>query len=300
MVDSSQLQVLIAVDNSISLSQAAESLNITQSAVSQNLKSLENKVGFPVVTRQGKKVVLTPNGKKLVKVGKNYLKKVEDAITDILQENNKIAGEIKLGTMFGIGKSWVAHRLIEFSSHFPDLTVKVKMDFPENLIADFENHELNCLVLPENLTPAHSEHRVLHNENCTLVFPDSDKFKITDKTSLKELCEFPLIFFEERDPLFYHWCRQKFGSVPRNLKPRIVVNGFGQMLQAVNEGLGIAVVPTHVFRRSFFKKKVKTLGKEADIHSSAFNFIYHSEDKDSLKIDTVFDFLIKEVERLDI
>ena len=99
--------------------------------------------------------------------------------------------------------------------------------------------------------------------------------------------------------MFYSWCREKYGSVPRNVKPRIVTNSFGQILQAVNENLGIAVVPTHVFRRSFFKDKVKTLGKEFDIISGEFLFIFHSEDAESLKINTVYDFH-KEVSKLDI
>jgi DNA-binding transcriptional LysR family regulator len=300
MIESSQLQVLMALSESSSLSQAAEVLHITQSAVSQNLKSLESKVGFAVVARQGKKVVLTPSGRRLAKLGKNYFKKLDDAITDILQDQNIIAGKLRVGTLFGIGKSWIASRMIEFSSHFPDMAIDVKMDFPEKLLKSFENHDLDCLILPDKLIPAHSEHLILHNEYSTLVYPDNNKYNITTETSLKELCEKPLIFFEERDPLFYQWCKEKHGTVPRNIKPRIIVNAFGQMLQAVNEGLGIAVVPTHVFRRSFFKNKVKTLGKEFDIQSSEFHFVYHNDDKESLKIKTLYEFLHKEVDKLDL
>lgn len=300
MIESSQLQVLMALSEASSLSQAAEALHITQSAVSQNLKSLESKVGFSVVTRQGKKVVLTPSGRRLAKLGKNYFKKLDDAITDILQDQNKIAGKLRVGTLFGIGKSWIASRMIEFSSHFPDMAIDVKMDFPEKLLKAFENHDLDCLVLPNKIIPAHCEHQILHHENSTLVFPDNDKFNITTETSLKELCENPLIFFEEKDPLFYQWCKEKHGSVPRNIKPRIIVNAFGQMLQAVNDGLGIAVVPTHVFRRSYFKNKVRTLGKEFDIESSEFHFVYHTDDKESLKIKTLYEFLHKEVDKLDL
>lgn len=300
MIESSQLNVLMAVDKAATLSEAAEALNITQSAVSQNLKSLEQRVGFDVVTRKGKKVALTPNGKKLAKLGRNYFKKLDDAITEIHQEKNKVTGSISIGTMFGIGKSWIANRVIEFASHFPELSIEIKMDFPEELLKSFESHELDCLVLPEKLIPAHCEHQVLHTENSTLVFPDSDKFNITTKTTLKEIAEMPLIFFEQRDPLFYQWCRAKYGTVPRNIKPHLVVNAFGQMLQAVHEGQGIAVVPTHVFRRSYFKKKVKTLGKEFDIQSSIFHFIYQNENKENLKINTLYDFLEKEVKNLDI
>ncbi|MEX1099280.1 MAG: LysR family transcriptional regulator, partial [Bacteriovoracaceae bacterium] len=257
-------------------------------------------VGFSVITRQGKKMVLTPGGRKLARLSKTYSKRFDDLISEIQQEKNKIIGGIALGTMFGLGKSWVAHRMIEFAGHFDHLSVKVQMDFPDKLIQGFELRDYDCLILPSHLTPAHSESKILHTEMATLVFPDRPEFNITSKSSLKEILDFPLIFFEDKDPLFYIWCREKYGQVPRSVAPRLVINAFGQMLQAVHEGLGVAVIPTHVFKRSYFKDKVKTLGKKFDIQSSVFNFIYHAEDKDALKIDTVYNFLLKEVENLNI
>lgn len=300
MLESSQLLVLMAVDQAQSLSHAAELLGITQSAVSQNLKNLENKVGFPVMARQGKTVVLTPGGQKLAKLSKSFSRRFDDLIDEIQKEKKKIVGSISLGTMYGIGKSWIAHRMIEFSSHFPDLQVNITMDFPDKILAGFDRRQFDCLVLPESLCPHYSEHKILHNEYATLVFPDSKDFLITEKTSMKELAEYPLIFFEDRDPLFFQWCKEKYNAVPRTVKPRMIINAFGQVLQAVHEGMGIAVVPTHVFRRSYFKNKVKTLGKEHDIQTNAFHFIYHAEDKNSLKISTLYDFLEKEVKNLDI
>lgn len=301
MIENSQIQVLIALSSSDSLSQAAENLNITQSAVSQHIKKLEQKVGFDIVTRQGKKLVLTPGGIRLAKMGKTYTKRFEDLISEIQQEKNRLLGNVSLGTLFGIGKSWIAHRMVEFSSHFPELSVRVGMDYPDRLLTAFENRDFDCLVLPSNLTPAYCEHKLLHSEVATLVIPKNHPdFQIGADISLKELTEFPMIFFEGKDPLFYNWCKHKYGTVPRNLTPRIVVNAFGQMLQAVHEGLGIAVIPTHVLNRSYFKDKVTTFGKDFEYVSSSFNLIYHNESKESLKIQTLYDFLRKEVQKLEL
>ena len=300
MIENSQLQVLMALTHSDSLSQAADHLSITQSAVSQHIKNLEAKMGFPIVTRQGKKLVLTPGGKKIAKVGKTYFKRFEDLITEIQQDNNRILGGVSLGTLFGIGKSWIAHRMVEFSTHFPELSVKVEMDYPERLITGFEARDFDCLVLPRFMTPNYSESMLLHSETATLVFPKDSDIKITSNMSLKQVVENPVIFFEERDPLFYGLCKAKFGAIPRNIKPRLVINSFGQMLQAVSEGLGIAVIPNHVLNRSFFKDKVETLGKDFEYESSQFDFVYHAESKDSLKIQTLFQFLKKEVDNLSV
>lgn len=300
MIENSQLQVLMALTNSDSLSQAAEHLNITQSAVSQHIKNLEGKVGFSIVTRQGKNLVLTPGGKKLAKLGKAYSKRFEDAISEIQEDHNKILGGVALGTLFGIGKSWIAHRMVEFSSHFPELSIKVEMDYPERLLMGFDNRDFDCLVLPRKFTPTHCESKLLHSEKITLVVPKSDQFAVDANTTLKELIEYPVIFFEDKDPLFYQWCKNKYGSIPRNIVPRLVINAFGQMLQAVYEGLGIAVIPTHVLDRSFFKDKVQSLGADFEFVNSEFDFVYHSESKDSLKIDTLFNFLHKEVNNLNV
>lgn len=300
MIENSQLQVLMALTDSSSLSEAAENLNITQSAVSQHIKNIEIKVGFPVIARQGKKQVLTVGGKKLAKMGKNYFRRFDDIISEIQQEHNQILGGVSVGTLFGIGKSWITYRMVEFSTHFPDLSVKVELNYPDRLIAAFDSRDLDYLILPRKLVPSHCESKPLHSETLTLVVPNNSHFKITDQTTLKELAEFPIIFFEDRDPLFYGWCKFKFGTFPRNVKPRIIMNAFGQILQAVHEGLGVAVVPTHVLERSFFKDKVKTLGDKFVYKNSEFDFVYHTEDSKSLKMSTVFDFLYKEANKIKV
>lgn len=291
MIETSSLQVLIALSHNENISKAAEELNVTQSAVSQALKNLEGKVGFPLVARQGKSVALTENGMRLAKVAKQYFKRIEETIEMIHLENNEIKGKIHVGSLYGLGKTWLSSRMLDFLESYPELEVRLSMDFPENIIKKFEQHEIDCLIMPEHLVPAFADKKNLHDEYTTLVF--SSKFNITTKTDLKEILAQPIIFYENNDPNFYRWCREKFGVVPRNIKPRLVVNSFGQMLQAVNEGLGIAVVPTHVLKRSHMKDKVKTAGKEFEIYSNKVSFAFHPDEAQSYKIKELYKFLLE-------
>ncbi len=168
------------------------------------------------------------------------------------------------------------------------------MDFQENLHKKFENNELDVLIVPESLVPASADRLELEKEHTTLVFPDSPDFPITGQMDLKDLTQFPLIFFEEGDPLFLNWCRGRFNTIPRNLKPRIVVNSFGHMLKAIYNGLGIAVIPTHVFNRSFYHNKVKTLAAEHQIFNDRFYFVYHEDAFELLKVKTLYEFMKNE------
>lgn len=298
MIESSMLQVLIALSHNDSISKAAEELNVTQSAVSQALKNLEAKVGFPVVARQGKSVALTENGHRLAKVAKLYFRRIEETIEQIHLENNEIKGKLHVGSLYGLGKTWLSSRMLDFLNSYPELEVRLTMDFPETLIKKFEQHEIDSLILPEHLVPAFAEKKDLHMEYTTLVFPADSNFKLTTSTELKDILSLPIIFYENNDPNFYRWCREKFGVVPRNIKPRLIVNSFGQMLQAVNEGLGIAIVPTHVLKRSSFKANLKTVGKEFEVFSNKVSFAYHPDESQSYKIKELYKFLLEAAKEL--
>ncbi len=290
--ESSHLQVLIALSQSESISKAAESLGVTQSAVSQTLKTLEQKVGFILLARHGKNVTLTDAGRRLAKVAKSYLKRVDDVIEQIHQEANTVSGTLHVGTLAGLGKSWISAQIIDYLALHPELEVKISMDFPENLNRRFERGDVDCLILPDYQVPAWAQSWVLHEEHSTLVFPDHKDYKITDKTSLKELLEFPVLMFEENDPLFFRWCREHFGALPRQLKTRLVVNSFGQLLQGVYDGLGMAVVPTHVLNRSYYKDKVKVL-KGSEVFNNTIRFACRVEEAEGLKIKGLYTHLVE-------
>lgn len=290
MIETSMLQVLIALSHNENISKAAEELNVTQSAVSQALKNLEGRVGFPIVTRQGKSVTLTENGQRLAKVAKQYFKRIEETIEQIHLENNEIKGKLHVGSLYGLGKTWLSNRMLGFLNDYPDLEVRLSMDFPETIIKKFEQHEIDCIIVPQHLVPAFAEKRDLHDEYTTLVFPK--KFPINANTELKELLNYPVIFYDNNDPNFYRWCREKFGTVPRNVRPRLVVNSFGQMLQAVNEGVGIAVVPTHVLKRSYLKGNIASVGSEFEVLNNKISFAFHADEAQNYKIKQLYKFLL--------
>jgi DNA-binding transcriptional LysR family regulator len=64
------------------------------------------------------------------------------------------------------------------------------------------------------------------------------------------------------------------------------------MLQAVYEGLGLAVVPNHVLNRSYFKDKISTLGDDFEVPSGKLYIIYQKESENLLRIKSTIDRLL--------
>jgi DNA-binding transcriptional LysR family regulator len=290
-LETSLLQVLIALANKESVSGAAAELNVTQSAVSQSLKSLEKKVGFVILNRSSKQAFLTEDGRKLAKIAKQYLKKIDETIDEIHLSKDVFKGKLHVGTLAGLGKSWISSALIEFLAKYPEIDLTITLDFPEWLIKRFERTEIDVLILPENVLPPWPEKLTLHDEKITLIYPK--KWKISDQTELKELLQYPLIMFQTHDPLFYRWVRETYKTTPRLVNEKLVVNSFGQILRAVEKGLGIAVVPTHVIDRFNLSPEVGRISSKNEVFNHHITYAFQPDEAKNIKIKTLYEFLQK-------
>jgi DNA-binding transcriptional LysR family regulator len=218
---------------------------------------------------------------------------MRETLDDLQNDKDEMRGKVRIGTLTGIGKSWLAHEIVDYASENPDLRLSVRMGHIEELHLDFENNSLDILILPEDELPTHGEKEFFVEEKSTLVFPkDHPDFNFKDKLSLMTIEELPTVLFEKDDHLFYKWCRSKFKAVPKKLNIRFIVNSHGHMLQAVHEGLGIAVVPNHVLNRSYFKDKVSTLGGEFEVPSGKLYIIYQKESENLLRVKKTIDRLL--------
>ncbi|MDH4467284.1 MAG: LysR family transcriptional regulator [Bacteriovoracaceae bacterium] len=293
-LESSHLSTLIAVADHGSFSKAADVLGITQSAVSQNIKKLESIIGVPLIAKTAKASLLTSEGEKLVNVARSYGHKMSEVLEDITkgqEENDR--GEISLGTLMGLGKSWLAPLVIDFLMLYPKIKIKVELGGPDELIELFEKQKIDILILPGPQVPAYVDATLLQQEKITLVIPQDEKFKIDSQTSLKDLLEYPLIFFQDRDPLFYQWCKAQFGVTPRFTNPRMTINSFGHILRAIGSGMGIAVLPTHVYDHYvLFKDKVRTLGAKYEVDNHGIYFITQ-QGQHAKRIQLLQNFLMK-------
>jgi len=147
--------------------------------------------------------------------------------------------------------------------------------------------------LPEEEVPTHCEKEFFVEEKSTLVFPKNHKeFGLKTNLTLRQLEELPTVLFEKDDHLFYRWCRSKFKSAPKKLNIHFMVNSHGHILQAVHEGLGVAVVPNHVLNRSYFKDKVSTLGGEFEVPSGKLFIVYQKESENLARIKNTVERLL--------
>ncbi len=284
MIELSQLQTIISVAQSGSFSKAAQDLSVTQSAISQSVKNVENKLGLPLFKRSGKSVLLTNEGKKLYDFGLNYISDLSKIQNEIQFSKDKMVGTLVIGTLTGVGKSWLSRKVIEFSGKYPEVEVKLKLGFLEDLTLGFERNELDCMVVPEVSLPQTGEKVYIGEEVLTLVVPDTPEFKIAKDSTFEDIIKYPIILFEENDTSFSKWCYSKFKKRVGNIRKRLIINSHGNMLEAVSKGIGISVLPTHVVDRTPYKSLIKDLGTAFNVKSQEFYFVFQKEQVDTMRM----------------
>jgi DNA-binding transcriptional LysR family regulator len=284
MIETSQFQTLVAVAKASSFSRAAEDLCVTQSAISQSIKNLENKIGVKLFRRSGKRVVLTPEGEKLHSLASEFLHGMGRTLDEIRYDKDGMSGKVRVGCLTGIGKSLIAPELQKMVVDHPDLVMSLTFGFQEELIREFEDYKLDIAILPEGDLPSVGEKVFFTEERSTLVFPSSNKFQINENITLEELTALPTIFFEHNHSVYLRWCQQRFGRIPKNVNVRYVVNSHTHMLDCVKKDLGIAVMPTHILERSGIDENVSAASKEFEVNNGKFFIVYHKDSEELLRI----------------
>ena len=225
------LRVFEAVATRLSFAEAADALNVTPAAVSQQIKALEEYLQIPVLRRSGRKVELTPEGAKLLPGVQSGL----DALVLALRESrlNRAGGVVNVSTLSSLMQKWLTPRLHRLHAKFPDLQV----DWHTSREAvDFGRSDYHAAVrLGEGATPGLDHDKLM--DEWLVVVASPALFKkhgsIDDRDSLKGI---PMLQAKDEP-----WSRFEKSAAPTPWPagPTIIDDSVS-VLSAVLEGLGYA------------------------------------------------------------
>jgi LysR family glycine cleavage system transcriptional activator len=116
------LRVFEAVATHLSFSAAADALNVTPAAVSQQIKMLEGYIQVPLFRRNGRRVEITDEGLELLPSVRVGLEKLESALQQIKQHRR--AGPLQISTLASFLQIWLLPRIRSFRRKFPDIDLR--------------------------------------------------------------------------------------------------------------------------------------------------------------------------------
>lgn len=147
-IDIGLLRAFLAVVESASMTAAARQINLTQGAVSQQIKRLEEILGSPLFSRIGKKLVLTPVGERLV-VRAQRLVSLNDETWQLFSAPT-YAGEIRLGVPQDIMRPFMPTVLRRFNREYPQVDINIVCEPTPDLIKAVQSKQLDIALTTDD------------------------------------------------------------------------------------------------------------------------------------------------------
>jgi DNA-binding transcriptional LysR family regulator len=195
-MDTRQLQAFCIVVERESFSQAAARLGVSQPAISQQVRALEQRVGMQLLDRSGRRVVATEAGLRLYRGAQRLLALEEQLLEEVATEDgSELRGRFEIGASTGPGASVVTLLLCEFQRQNPDLTVALAVHDTQRVVELVAARELELGVVGAARRQRSVSFEPFFRDEVVLVCPPGHRFAGRTLT-LEELRSEPLILMQ--------------------------------------------------------------------------------------------------------
>jgi LysR family glycine cleavage system transcriptional activator len=239
------LRAFEAVARRLSFGAAADELHVTQSAISRQIKSLEDELGAPLFLRGTRHVQIAPDGQTLLRAVEPWLGKLDASVQQIRRSRSR--RRVSVTTFASFGSLWLLPRIEAFQRQHPDIDIRVSA---QDALADLDDPELDLALryCSPDQVPAGGVH--LFDETLTPVVSRAllEQIRQGHAPPLDEPSDLAQHTLAEEDDVrpsteFLTWRHWLGAQGEAGLQPRrwIYLNFTYQQVQAALAGHGIAL-----------------------------------------------------------
>lgn len=241
-------KVFYYVATTLSFSEASRLLFISQSAVSQSIKTLEKKLNHALFIRSTKKVMLTPEGEALLQHVAPALRMLSEG-EELLANENALRGQLRIGASDTICRYFLIDYLQRFHTEYPDVRIKVTNSTSIGCVDLLENGQVDLIVCnyPNSRLRSHAQVKEVLEFSDVFV-ANKDAFPtIREPLELEELLKFPILMLSARSTTS-EYLHQMFAAQGLKLLPEVELSSNDLLMDLARIGLGIACVPDYMLK----------------------------------------------------
>ena len=291
-MDWDKLKIFHTVAEAGSFTNASTVLNLSQSAISRQIQSLENDLKIHLFERHARGLVLTNNGEYLYKTANEVISKLKDVEATLGDEKDKIHGKLTVTTVVSFGTTWLTPRIQEFMSLNPDIEVELIFDDKE---LDLSTRQADIGIFmrrPKQLNYIQKKLIDLHYH-----IYGSTKYleKNGHPKKLSDLNKHKFITYGRGapSPVFNPDWALKLGSKDnKKRKPVMKVNSVYGLLLAVQSGVGLAALPDYI---ALNVPNISKVLPDVEDPPTETHFVYPQSLKNIAKVKAFRNFLFSKV-----
>ncbi|PWU12796.1 MAG: LysR family transcriptional regulator [Bdellovibrio sp.] len=279
MLNLYQLQSFVTVIAEGSMTGAADKLYLTQPAISQQIRNLEDELGVELLVRGVRQIKPTLQGEILFDYAKRVLQLAQQAEVAVKALGADLKGQLKVGTLNSMGvhlMSPIVSRLLKYNTK-----LSIAIDYGEgpDLIQAFQRRELDLLILPEveqqyGLALNDSEKKFLFKEEMWLAGSGKD-MDMPKQIVLEELGKYPLIFFSREYPDFNRKLLEALQAKKVSIEPAFMSPNVGTLKRVIESGLGWGFLPSSAIRKQVRSGRMNHVDVRDMDYGTEFFFYSH-------------------------
>ena len=242
-MDWDKLRIFHAVADAGSLTHAGDTLHLSQSAVSRQIRALEEALNATLFHRHARGLILTEQGELLFDATKSMNKRLEAAFARIRDSEEEVFGELRVTTTIGFGTLWLAPRLPQLYKQYPDLKIDLML---EERVLDLPMREADVAIRMKEPSQADLIRKRLMSVRMRLYATPEYLEKSGGIESLTDISRHRLICQSLSSAQVAAGATLVQHLLSYDVPSLFTVNNYFGVLQGVLNGLGVGVLPDYV------------------------------------------------------
>ncbi len=230
-----QLRYFLKAKELLNFTEAATTLNISQSTLSQQIKQLEDELSVPLFNRIGKRITLTEAGDLFSEYALQSINRANEGLLLLKDLKNLNTGRITIGVIYSM-RILFAKILIQFASQYPNIKIQIVFGTTKDLLERLNLHHFDfILTFHEEMKEPHLKYQTLLKANMVLVTAKNSPLAQKINISLQEVAGLPLALpFSGNNSIQFF--EESFGQ--KNLVPNICmeINDIPTLFEIVKTG----------------------------------------------------------------
>ncbi|SMP10871.1 LysR family transcriptional regulator [Shimia sagamensis] len=288
-MDWDKLRIFHAVADAGSLTHAGDVLHLSQSAVSRQVRALEESLNTTLFHRHARGLILTEQGELLFDATTAMNKRLDAASARIRDSEEEVFGELRVTTTIGFGTLWLAPRLAKLYEQYPDLNIDLML---EEKVLDLPMREADVAIRMKEPSQADLIRKRLMSVRMRLYASQSYLETHGEPESLKDLTEHRLICQNVTSEQVGAGASFVTSLLANDITKMLYVNNYFGVLQAVSHDLGIGVLPDYLMQD--FPDLVR-VGTEIESAEVPVYLAFPEELRQSKRIAAFRDFVQEEI-----
>lgn len=242
-MDWDKLRIFHAVADAGSLTHAGDRLHLSQSAVSRQIRALEEALNTTLFHRHARGLILTEQGELLFDATRSMNKRLESAAARIRDSEEEVFGELRVTTTIGFGTLWLAPRLPKLYEKYPELKIDLML---EERVLDLPMREADVAIRMKEPSQADLIRKRLMTIEMQLfatqeyVAEHGTMQEMSDITRHRLICQSPSTSQVRAGATLVQ------ELMTYEIPSLLTVNNYFGVLQGVLNNLGIGVLPNYV------------------------------------------------------